>query len=286
VLPALATRAAAGISAYRALPRHASNPSTVVSEPSAHTVLSYADRLGDHLDDYLAAVLDHPAVRDREFAELKAYARLDTARVLLEFPTEGRMLDRHFPAARVERADLLQPSQRRLGSYASDVMLTDWSLRGLLARRYDAVLCVVPIHHASAQEKRQFAAGCARVLTAGGVLCFGEVEQGSQEMQFLDGFVDRHTPTGHCGEYPTASFAEVMRDAGFEQVTTEVRRCPWRFSSTTAMHAYLSQLFALRPIPEAELVAAVRAGPGLRVLSDGVELGWSLRYFRGTRASR
>lgn len=242
--------------------------------------LSYEDRLSRNVDQYIKSVIDFPQVRYREFAELHAVAALDEAQQILEVPAEGKMLELFYPNALIERADFLQLHVR---NYAEQVMRTNWALHGLAAHRYDALLAVVPFHHANEQEKAQYLAGAWRVLKTGGVLAFGEVEADSRVHQFLDGFVNAHTESGHIGAYPTASLNSVLQAQGFQEVHSANRDCPWRFESETALHSYVCQLFGLRPIGIDVLLKALDELLGLHDENGQIYLNWSLRYFRGVK---
>lgn len=248
---------------------------TAGSHPS-----SYRDRLSLHIDDYIQAVLDFPDVRSREFLELKDYAQLYEPRKLLEVPTEGCMLDRLFPHACIDRVDFLKLA---VPGYAEGVMVSGWSLNGVSADTYDAVLSVVPIHHASSHEKRQYLQGALRVLKPGCVLTFAEVEAGSSVHRFLDEFVDANTATGHRGEYPDASFCETMSADGFVQVSSEQRNCPWLFDTGETLHTYMTRLFALNAMPTETLLAALDTYLGLSRVNGKPILNWPLRFFRGVK---
>lgn len=249
--------------------------------PPRHS--SYADRLGTHIDAYQETVIAHPAVRHGEFAALRDHAGLLAPRRLLEVSAEGRMLDRLYPEAEIVRADFLRVT---LAGYAQAVAVTDWGLAGMGDACFDGVLSIVPIHHASPEEKVAYLRGAWRVLRPGGVLAFGEVEADSPEHHFLDGFVARHTATGHTGMYPAAAFAAVLEDQGFTAVATARRRCPWMFASEADLYRYLTRLFALRGVPPRQLLDAVDRQLGLQAGPGGaVAMAWSLRYFRGMRGA-
>lgn len=240
----------------------------------------YVERLSLHIDDYIQAVLDFPEVRCREFLELKDFADLQSSTLLLEVPTEGRMLDQCFPDSRIDRVDFLKLS---IAGYAERVIVSDWSLYGIAADAYDGVLSVVPIHHANASEKNHYLQGAFRVLRPGGVLAFAEVEAGSSVEHFLDEFIDQHTVTGHRGEYPDTHFCEAIRREGFVEVSSEVRDCPWVFESETLLCAYATQLFALKPMATDTLLSAMDAALGLKQIDGKLHLTWPLRFFRGVK---
>lgn len=247
---------------------------------SQHAPISYIDRLSNNVDQYIESVIEHPDVRLNEFLALQAYADLKNPRQLLEVPAEGKMLELLYPSAMIDRADFLK---LHLNHYADDVMLTNWDLDGITAESYDALLAVVPFHHANAQEKQRYVAGAWQVLKPGGVLAIAEVEENSAEHQFLDGFINAHTASGHCGAYPNEGFTEVLIHQGFAQVSTAIQACPWLFHSEVELHAYLSKLFGLTPMPVEVLISALKACLGLTYQDGKIAMNWSLRYFRGIK---
>jgi SAM-dependent methyltransferase len=249
--------------------------------------LDYKQRMTRHVDDYFQTVIDFPEVRANEFLQLRDYACLPSASAsssgllqVLEVPAEGPILERLLPEARISRADFLKV---RLPEYADKISVTDWDLNGIAANSYDAVLSIVPIHHASVAQKKAYITAAFRVLKPGGRLAFAEVEKGSRVQIFLDDFVDQNTVTGHLGEYPGAAFEGVFVQAGFMQVQSQVLACPWRFENRQLAQAYVSRLFALNPMPAVDLLAALDAYLGLTERDDQLWMDWSLRYFSGTK---
>lgn len=244
--------------------------------------LSYAERLSQHVDEYILSVIDHPAVRIQEFTQLKDIAQLRHPCNIFELPAEGRMLDLLYPSANIHRADFLKLN---IEGYAENVMVTDWRFSGIPSNAFDAVLAVVPMHHASRAEKRDYLRGARRVLRDGGVLAFGEVENGSSVHRFLDEFIERHTGTGHKGEYPGLDFSRELESAGFVDVTSEIRDCPWCFETPEALHAYMVRFFALDSMSPDFLLDSLDSCLGLTQVNGKIMLNWSLCYFRGVKTA-
>lgn len=242
--------------------------------------LSYGERLDQHIDQYIESVLDSPKVRLNEFLELKKFANLDNTTLLLEVPAEGRVLELLYPDAIIHRADFLK---LRVDAYADAVMVTDWAFGGIQRNAYQAVLAVVPMHHANAAEKQQYLAGAWGVLQTGGVLALGEVDFGSPLHYFLDGFINENTITGHKGDYPDARFEDALIQQGFSDVSSQVLACPWVFESEDELVSYMNRLFALKPMHRDYLLNALNDNLGLKEIGGSLHLNWSLRYFRGVK---
>lgn len=246
--------------------------------------LDYLQRMTRHVDDYFQTVIDFPEVRANEFLQLREFARLPSATSttlqVLEVPAEGPILERLLPDAKISRADFLKV---RLPEYVDKISVTDWDLNGIDANSFDAVLSIVPIHHASTEQKQAYIDAAFRVLKPGGRLAFAEVEMGSRVQIFLDEFVDRNTVTGHRGEYPGETFCDNFARSGFVDVQSQMLACPWRFESRQMAQDYVPRLFALNPMPADVLHAALDRYLGFNESSGQLWMNWSLRYFCGTK---
>lgn len=242
--------------------------------------LSYKNRLSEHLDKYLEVVLSSPEVRVNEFKELMKFSQLSNPRTILEVPAEIGMLEQVCSYTQIDRADWLKIN---LQNYGDQIPTTDFSFSGIKSNYYDAVLAIVPFHHASPDEKSQYISGAMRSLRQGGKLSFGEVEQGSKEHYFLDEFIHQHTPTGHRGMYVTHGFNEILVQQGFKDVASETKSCPWVFNSTTAMLEFIADLFNLQAISEKDLLKGLNRYLGIKEDNGKLYLNWNLCYFRGIK---
>lgn len=240
-------------------------------------VLPYKNRLSGHIEQYISAVIDNPKVRYDEFSKLSAVADLVFPKNILEFSAEGRMLEYFYSHALIHRADLLDMTK----TSQSAVIGTTWDMMNLKSLQYDAVLSIVPIHHATDTEKMSYLKGAFRVLRPGGVLAFAEVEEGSPVHAFLDGFVNQYSRAGHIGAYLKASFTQQMCSAGFEDVTTVLKPVVWHFLNEEDMCAFMIKLFALDSPPQNTLLHVLQTQLGLSQDIHGIHLNWPLRYFRG-----
>lgn len=239
----------------------------------------YNERFSTHISHSINLATEYPNIRRREFEALVRHARLQRPKNILEAPAEGKIMEQFYSDASIFRMDLLP-----VNGLKSDesIQVSDWSFRGITDDYLDAVLSLVPIHHADSSEKILYLSGAHRVLKSGGVLAFGEVEHGSRVHNFLDGFVNEHTKTGHIGTDVDEDFAQVIRRAGFDEVSTQFCDCEWIFGSLDEVCRYVSGLFALKCEKES-LLDALDKYVGLREVDGKVALGWKLRYFRGVK---
>lgn len=243
------------------------------------TTTPYAQRFAGHIDGYIDATLGAKEVRQREFEALYAFAGLDEPSSILEFPTEGAVAD-YYPRARIEYADQVRVGAAQL---AARVQITDYAFSGIEGG-FDAVLSVVPIHHADAIQKACYLHAARRVLNPGGTLAFAEVGAGTTVHRFLDEFVDAHTAGGHRGEYPEPGFTRQMEQAGFARVVTGRTRFPWVFNSGRELARFCTRAFVLDAMTEHELLAAVDRYLGLREVGGKLHMNWELLLFKGVRS--
>jgi hypothetical protein len=240
---------------------------------------AYSARFATHLGDYLTLATHFPTIRLREFEALVQIAGLKNPKHVLEVPAEGRIIERLLPATNIVRADLLKV----MSSEAGTIVPTNWGLEGLKNNYFDAVLSVAPIHHARESEKQAYVQGAWRVLSSNGILAFGEVALGSKVHDFLDGFVNSHTRTGHVGLYVDKDFVQVLEQTGFEETSSELRDCHWIFDSYDSAFFYITNLFDLQEVEKDSLLATLQNQLGLREESGKIVLPWELLYFRGVK---
>jgi SAM-dependent methyltransferase len=242
-----------------------------------HTAYNF--RFATHLGDYLTLATDFPEIRLREFQALVQVADIGSPKDVLEGPAEGRIIEQLLPASKIVRGDLMEVK----AAPAGNISLTNWRLEGFGDNSFDAVLSIAPIHHAQENEKQAYIEGAWRVLRPRGVLAFGEVELGSKVHDFLDGFVNTHTRTGHVGLYVDEGFLRNLERAAFDFASRERRDCPWIFDSYDAVYHYVTRLFDLMDVDKDMLLATLQDQLGLRDEGDRIVLPWQLLFFRGEK---
>lgn len=234
---------------------------------------------------YDAAMMRHPHVRDAEFDTAVAIAGVQAGDTVADIPCGGGYLARHLPAGvtlySVDSSDVFADciragnEQRFLACPITAVPLSD----GVL----DHVLSIAGLHHVA--ERRPFWRECARLLRCDGVLTVGDVEEGSTIARFLDGVVDRHTPTGHRGSYFNADTAAELEQCGFRVEAVESRRIAWQADDLPTLAGFCRLLFGLEGIGIAELAAVLVDEIGVVETAGGVELDWGLVFYRARRTA-
>jgi hypothetical protein len=221
-----------------------------------------------------------PQVRLQEFLQLKDFAQLNSPKDILDVPTEAVMMRNLYPEANIEQADWIVPE---VIAKKYDHKETDFEFKNLHTDRYDAVLGIVPIHHANYIEKSQYLFHSHRVLKSKGVLAFAEVEIGSNIHYFLDEFVNTYSITGHKGAYLDSSFNKEISKHGFSEVESEHKPCPWIFESKSQLIYFFTKFFGLNSIEDDFLIDKVKQYLSIEEKNNKVMVEWSLRYFRGIK---
>jgi SAM-dependent methyltransferase len=223
---------------------------------------------------YDAAMRLHPLARRREFEFPLRMAALRDGDRLLDMPAGGGYL-RDFVPPGVTWVGY-EPS-RGFGALAdAGGPLHETRFE---AASFDACVSVAGVHHIV--DKRPLFAEWRRVLKPGGRLVLLDASVGSPTARFLDGFVDRHTDTGHAGVYLDAGTGRDLAACGFRVLESRALQYPWLFASRREAAEFCSLLFGLRPeTPVGRVEAELAAVLGFDAQPDGgVGLRWSLQAY-------
>ena len=231
-------------------------------------------------EDYFSLMQEYPFVRLNEFIQLKNFAKLKLPKKILDVPTEGILMRNLYPDVSIDQADWVVPDvifQKYMHKE------TDFKFKNLHSDHYDAVLGIVPIHHANDIEKSQYLSHSHRVLKSGGVLAFGEVEKGSKSDLFLDEFVHLNSANRHQGAYINQSFNAEISKHGFSEVASEFKSCPWVFESWSQLIYFFTKFFGLNPMEDEDLINQVKQYLSVEEKNNKVSFEWGLRYFRAIK---
>jgi hypothetical protein len=231
-------------------------------------------------ENYFSLMQEYGDVRMEEFIQLKHFAKLKAPKNILDVPTEGILMRNLFPNAAIDFVDWIVPEviAKKYGHKE-----TNFEFKNLQADCYDAVLGIVPIHHASSIEKSQYLFHSHRVLKSKGTLAFAEVEIDSGTHYFLDEFVNNHSLTGHKGAYVDASFNAEISKSGFGEVESEFKFCPWIFESKSQLVYFFTKFFGLHLIEDDFLIDKIKHYLSIEERNDKLIVGWGLRYFKGLK---
>jgi SAM-dependent methyltransferase len=224
---------------------------------------------------------DFPGARNNERDTLLDYVALRPGMVVLDVQAAGGYLAdevhrRLGPVATIlcvepnsELRNRLKPAYTALADPVENFLSID-------SETVDIVLGLVALHHSHSHAAT--IGECCRVLRPGGELAICDVPAGSRVAEWLNGFVARHCPAGHNGNFPEpGSMTRLCREAGFTGIVEELRDVPWQFARRADIAVFFKGLFGL----SAPIETIDRAIDDYFVVTEsehGCTIGWQLAY--------
>lgn len=227
----------------------------------------YAEIFAHRGGDYHRAMRHYPRARDAEFAELFRHRPVRAGESVLDVPAGGGYLARTLPAnvtvTSLEFSDGFLPGMKVVETYGNwDVSL------------HDRTVCLAGLHHIDDQER--FVSQLIAHTRRGGTVHIADVDCSQPIGRYLDGFVGRHNSTGHEGKYLTEKSFQAL--TGARVLSSEIRRCPWRFDSEASLLDFCGGLFGLTDYSVDELRSELNRAAGITRDGDDHIVGWALRY--------
>ena len=151
--------------------------------------------------------------------------------------------------------------------------------------RFTALGSLAGLHHV--RDRAPTFREWSRLLAPGAQLAVADVALGSPTGDFLNGFVDKHTPQGHEGWFiEDGEFFRLMAETGFEPVNEEVVSIPWIFPTREAVGEFCKKLFYLESASPEEVTDGIDAAVGLThdAENDRWLMNWELVYAFGRKA--
>src|SRR5262249_8137552 len=111
---------------------------------------------------------------------------------------------------------------------------------------FAAAASLAALHHA--EDPEAIVSEMLRVTSPGGRIAIGDVVAGSTASRFLNGFLDRHTATGHAGRFYGPDVWEgMLARAGGRGIRSESIGLHWRFRGAEDARTFSRELFGLVP---------------------------------------
>lgn len=142
----------------------------------------------------------------------------------------------------------------------------------------DRVISVAGLHHASDAERKEFYKEVYRILKPNGLFLIADVEKGSCQDVWLNGFVDTYNRFGHKGHFWSKEDIGLLEDAGFS-VKMFKQEYSWRFQSQEEMLLFSKDLFYL----DKANLETVQKGLQQILQADETKIPWGLLYFRSIK---
>ncbi len=142
----------------------------------------------------------------------------------------------------------------------------------------DGIVSLAGLHHI--HVRRPVYHEWLRLLKPGGRVVVGDVSAGTGTGEFLNTFVNQHTPGGHEGIFiEEEEFRSQLADTGFNVCEERLDDVPWQFPDQDTMGRFCKKLFSIVTADTAETVAALKEYVGFSVGPEKtIQLAWQLRY--------
>ncbi len=148
---------------------------------------------------------------------------------------------------------------------------------------FAAATSLAALHHA--EEPERVLSEMLRVTSPGGRVAVGDVAAESSAARFLNGFLDRHTTTGHAGRfYEAGAWAGMLTRAGGSKVRAETVELYWSFCRPEDARAFCRELFGLEPATTDAEIGASLAELGLSGDAGLWRLPWKMVFASAERA--
>ncbi len=142
-------------------------------------------------------------------------------------------------------------------------------------RTFDAVACLAALHHAD--DPRAVCRELLRVTTPGGRAAVGDVAEDSPAARFLNGFVDRHTKSGHRGRfYSLEALESFLADAGGRNLRAERANLFWTLPSKNDAVLFCRSLFGLEASTTDADIETALAELGAGPEPAGFRIPWTM----------
>jgi SAM-dependent methyltransferase len=233
---------------------------------------TYQERFGNN-DALIHAYANDNSPRASEIHYLYDSIKRLKAHRILNVPFEGSLIKSVATQEQVTFADFVVPASL----HRWNIHKTDFGLSGIRKNHFDAVISIAGIHHLTDQEQSEFIAATRRTLKPGGRLLMVEVTTDSPTSRFLDGFVGRHTSTGHVGNYLRSDFAQIVKTAGYSNIQRETVIHEWMFRNKEHLYTWMIKFFGIT-VPKKDLVAKVDGILGINQRKTHLTVNWPLDF--------
>lgn len=229
-----------------------------------------------------SAMLMFPDARNNERDTLLEYVELRPGMTVLDIQSAGGYLsdevDRRMDGTgTIVCVEPNTPLRSRLKPHyvAYDDAVEDFP--SVADNSADVSLGLVGLHHS--HSHRATIAEAFRATKPGGEFAVCDVPADSRLAAWLNEFVAKHCPSGHDGNFPAIGSVErLCHDAGFVEVTEELRSVPWKFGTRADIAPFFKGLFGLDNISVAAIDRALDDFFAIRQEGDVCWVDWCLVY--------
>ncbi|MGJ8657072.1 MAG: class I SAM-dependent methyltransferase [Akkermansiaceae bacterium] len=239
--------------------------------------MEYKDIFNHRGDAYHEAMQLCPDARREEFLIPLRLLDLKPDAVIYDFPSGGCYVRQFLPKELLSvRVNALEVSSE-FASNREQCLLASWVDLPIQSSSADGILSLAALHHTG--QRAGFYSEAYRALKVGGRFVIGDVEKGTAQDSFLNGFVNEFNSMGHDGDFlvPGVEEERLLR-AGFSVTENGRYSYLWEFDSEEKMISFCRGLFGLDLASDAEIMQGVEP-----LLTAAHSMQWSLRFIRGVK---
>jgi hypothetical protein len=232
--------------------------------------MDYSTLFSSRAHQYTYAVKTYPHVLQQEFETAVAMLELKENEHLVNVPAACICIEQYIPVS--IQYSMYETS--KVFAEINDIPYCTWDTIPWNPQSCDKILCLASLHHATQKERDALYQSAYTALRPGGALVIGDVAKGSKQDSWLNEFVNRYNPAGHCGLFWSEEDAEAMQNAGF---TVACRRTSytWNHRNKEELLDFCKNLFGLDKATEDQIYE----GLVQHKLLVGMNMEWKLLYF-------
>lgn len=198
---------------------------------------------------YIFAIQKYPHVMEEEFRTAAAMCQLKETDTLIHIPGACENVVQYIPKG----VTYLPFETNKVLGTMMNVPICTFSSIPSKDTSVDKVLSLASLHHLTDEERTVFYKEVKRILRPSGMFIIGDVGVGSKEAEWLNVFVDKYNPLGHCGKFWDTSDIQLLKDVGFD-VDMEIKSYHWNFPDKDSMIEFCKYLFGLDKATDEEIV--------------------------------
>ena len=148
---------------------------------------------------YHDAMLLCPDARKLEFERPLGFLELQDGATLVDFPSGGAYVRRFLSPSQQKVTVRAIEGIAEFAACKQECEVGGWDNLPVEEEAADGVLSLAALHHAT--QRDMFYSEVYRTLKPGGSFVIGDVEEGSDQGRFLNGFVNAFNSMGHQGVF-------------------------------------------------------------------------------------